>query len=81
MIKLTPLTEQQLESLCGGMDWRMPRRFSSSSTIFSTASYRNTLTQSSDATNFVFGGGRNSFAGVTSAQGNLAEQAVFTFPV
>jgi len=31
MIKLTSLSVQQLESLRGGMDWRMPRRISSSS--------------------------------------------------
>lgn len=81
MTKFTSLTDDQLVLLCGGNGWGShagSMTSTSSSTIFSMASYTNFLRQSSNATNVVIGGGRNSFAGVTSRAANFADQTVLT---
>jgi len=44
--------------------------------VYSAASYKNSLRQSNFATNLVFGGGKNSFAGVINEQSNLAFQTI-----
>lgn len=76
MSKLTFLTETQLEVICGG---RWPMGGGSTTTtswVYSAASYKNSLRQSNFATNLVFGGGKNSFAGVINEQSNLAFQTI-----
>lgn len=80
MIKLTFLAEEHLEAISGGNGWggsRGPRGGSSTTSwVFSAASYDNSLKQSNYATNLVFGGGKNSFAGIINEQSNLAFQTI-----
>ncbi|MFZ9228583.1 MAG: hypothetical protein ACO23C_10770 [Prochlorococcaceae cyanobacterium] len=77
MTKLTFLTEPQLEAICGG-GWPMGggSTITTTSWVYSSASYKNSLRQSNFATNLVFGGGKNSFAGVINEQSNLAFQTI-----
>lgn len=76
MTTLTMLAGGQLEALRGGNGWSMRGPRTTSSSIVSMADYKNSLTQSSVATNLVIGGGKNSFAGVTASSFNVAEQLI-----
>lgn len=76
MTKLTILADHHLEAITGGGGGRPWGGSSSYSSVFSLASYENTLRQSNLATNVVIGGGRNSFAGVINEQSNLAFQSI-----
>lgn len=73
MTKLTFLAEEQLEAISGGNGWG---GMSITSWSFRSADYKNSLRQSNIATNLVFGGGKNSFAGIINEQSNLAFQSI-----
>jgi len=77
MTNLSFLAEEQLEAVCGG-GW-LPMGGGSTTTtswVYSAATYKNSLKQSNFATNLVLGGGKYSFAGITNEQSNLAFQAI-----
>jgi len=79
MTKLTFLAPEQLEAISGGNGWPMrggSTTTTSTSWVFSSASYSNSLRQSNLATNLVFSGGKNSFAGIINEQSNLAFQTI-----
>lgn len=78
MINITILTEEHLEDITGGNGWPMWVNTTSTSSVFSVASYKNALRQSNYSSNVVFGGGRNSFAGITSGAMNVSEQGILS---